>query len=407
MTLKLVLFSVDGTLCRNGKIDKALATETAELIKALDNEGVRSVFWSNKSWTVNSKTPLNVYFSDLCGVDIVVHGMHNDKMPNRTSANSVQPLLDKYGVARHETILVGSSQNDLRAGVNNRLLLIRTDWYGQQLDYGFPVNSVSELARFLFVFALRKHPIFWQVRTGSGVDISAAGPFSTFIQNYAVFGGDARAFAKAGSGHPDFWFLFTVSSVYFSGLLDGVDYIATYPSHDPKSTYNAGMGHTLTLLGQCFRKGYYQDLILRHQLAQKSQPIKAVDRTYSNQLHSICLNKRPTRNNNAEPNRTDLSLRGKRVLLVDDFCTSGRSIESARAFLSAAGATMTAYCWLKTISVPYEEMSPLPAVAPYAANPDLPEPGTLSHSYHASIIDQQAPAEIQAIFEKYRDWTWP
>jgi hypothetical protein len=226
-------------------------------------------------------------------------------------------------------------------------------------------------------------------------------------QAYAVFGGDARDFAKAGSGHPDFWFLFTVSSVYFSGLLQEVDYIASYPSHNPASVYNKGMGETLTRLGQCFRKGYYQDLILRHELAAKSQPIKAANRKFSTQLQSIKLNRRPTRNLGPSPNKTDLSLRGKLVLLVDDFCTSGRSVETARAFLTAAGATVRTYCWLKTINSTYEEMSPMPVLKPYEPNTDVGEPTSVGHGYHGSIIDAHAPVEIQTVFDRYVGWKWP
>lgn len=407
MSLKLVLFSVDGTIGRDGKIDDALAADIAALIKALDSAGVKSALWSNRSWNVNTNVPISTYISNLSGVKVAVHGMANDSMPNRTSKDSAKPILALYGVNTYETVLVGSNDKDMRAGVNNNLLLIRTDWYGQQVEYGFPVVSVGDLARFFFVFALRQHPIFWQLRTASGVDVSAAGPYSTMYQEYAVFGGDARDFAKAGSGHPDFWFLFTVSSVYFSGLLEGVDYIASYPSHNPASVYNEGMGETLTRLGQCFRKGYYQDLIVRHELATKSQPIKAINRKFSTQLRSIKLNKRPTRNLGPAPNKTDLSLRGKRVLLVDDFCTSGRSVETARAYLSSAGAVVRTYCWLKTINSNYQEMTPLPALKPYDSNTGLGEPASVSHGYHASIIDAHAPVEIQSIFNKYVGWKWP
>lgn len=44
-----------------------------------------------------------------------------------------------------------------------------------------------------------------------------------------MFGEDARAFAKGGMGSPNFWFNFAVSSMYFSGLLEGVNYICSYP----------------------------------------------------------------------------------------------------------------------------------------------------------------------------------
>lgn len=407
MSLKLTLFSVDGTLCRDGHINNEIAQQVAQLISRLRAAGVKSALWSNRSWTVNKTVKLGDYFSAMCGFEVPVHGLGNDGTPNRTTKNSVHPILSKHNVSIYETVLVGSTVKDMRAGVNNGLLLVRTDWYGQQVGYGFPVASVAELARFLFVFALRQHPIFWQIRTDSGVDISAAGPFSTINQAYAVFGGDARAFAKAGSGHPEFWFQFTVSSLYFSGLVEGIDYIASYPSHDPATVYNKGMGDSLMRLGQCFNKGYYQDLIVRHKLAAKSQPVKSAQRRFVPQLSTIVLNARPKRNLGALPNKSDIKLKDKTVLLVDDFCTSGRSTESARAYIQAAGGRIRAYSWLKTISSAYEEMAVMPKLHPYKPNPDVEEPPSTSHSYHAAIIDTQAPTEIQAVFDRYLTWVWP
>ena len=408
MSLKLLLISVDGTLCRNGKLNQAIVKNVARLVQELAQSGVRAALWSNQKWTF-AGVPLGQYSSNLCGFDVKVHGISNDGCPNRTQRNSADRILQSYGVTRQETLLVGSSENDVRAGVNNKLLLIRADWYGQQVDYGFRVTTVSELARFCFVFATRAHPIFWKLTTPSGVDMSAGGPFSTMIPAYAAFGGDARAFAKHGAGHPDFWFQFTISSLYFSGLLDGVHYICSFPSHNPANAVadERGIGDALMRLGQCFQISYYEDLLVRHTLAQKNQPIRAHLRTFANQLHTIRLNRRPTRNRCGQPNKTDLSLRGKMVLIVDDFCTSGRSVEAARAYIQAAGGTVRIYAWLKTINTSYQEMAAIGGLKPYGPNLNRGEPPSIPHNYYAGILDQQAPQEIDNIFNRYTGWNWP
>jgi hypothetical protein len=229
------------------------------------------------------------------------------------------------------------------------------------------------------------------------------------IHAYAAFGGDARAFAKHGAGHPDFWFQFTVSSLYFSGLLDGVQYICSFPSHDPANalTDERGIGDALMRLGQCFQISYYEDLLVRHAIAQKNQPIRAPQRTFANQLQTIRVNRRPTRNRCGQPNRTDLSLRGRVVLIVDDFCTSGRSVEAARAYIQAAGGIVRIYAWLKTINTPYQEMTAVHGLRPYGPNLALGEPPSVAHSYEDGILDGQAPREIDIIFNTYTGWSWP
>lgn len=407
MSLKLILISIDGTLVHNGKIKSDIARELGKLSNVLAASGVRTVLWSNRKWTINQSTPLAKYFSDLAGTEVFVHGHDIDGSPPRVTKASAAPIMERYGVSQFETLLIGGMPDDMKAAVNNGLLLIRPDWYAKQMNYGFPVTSVSELARFCCIFALRRHPIFWQIQSGN-LHVSSAGPFSTQEQDYAVFGGDARAFAKSGLGHPDFWFYFTISSLYFSGLLQDIKYICSYPGHAPRSADAdaRGIAATLTRLGKCLGMSYYHDLIVRHTAAPKSQYTKARDRLLSNQVNTICLNRNPHRNLKPEPNKTKLDLRDKTVLIVDDFCTSGRSSEAARLYIESGGGRARIYTWLKTIRSSYEQVADPIKLRPYDVNIIKTEPRTVSHSYQDGIIDSMAPEEIQSIFEKYAAWKW-
>ena len=94
---------------------------------------------------------------------------------------------------------MGSGATDLQAGVNNRLLLVRPAWYGDEMDYGFRVSSIGRLARFCEVFALRQHPIYWSIDE-SGLQVRSMGPFSTLKPDFAQFGADARQVAKDNIG---------------------------------------------------------------------------------------------------------------------------------------------------------------------------------------------------------------
>jgi hypothetical protein len=406
MPLKLLLVSVDETVGHNNHINMDIARDLGRLARELAPHGVTTALWSNRDWRVNKSKTLAEWFSDIAQTPVLLHGMNTDGSPARRRKDSAVPIMQRYGAQRHETALVGGVDEDMIAGVQNGLLMLRPDWYGQHTEYGFSVPTISDLARFCFVFALRQHPIFWKVQDGS-LDVSAAGPFSTMRAAYQMFGEDARAFAKGGHGNPDFWFNFAVSSLYFSGMLEGVDYICSYPGHTPQSDVNKfGMAEVLSRLGKCFRRAYFHDLIVRHDAAQKSQPIRAADRTFLNQLNTIRLSKRPHPYLGAEQRKTPIQLNGKTVLVVDDFCTSGRSNEAARAFIEAAGGRARLFSWLKTISAPYCRIAHLQAISPFEQNALRQEPAKEEYSYAAHIVAADAPAEIQNCFTRYRTWHW-
>lgn len=407
MTLKLVLLSVDGTFSdAERRSSKKIRSDLARLARQLHDRGVRTAIWSNRSWTIGNKS-LHEHLSDLAGVPISAHGVKVDGMPSRRQAGAVLPVLATYGVKKHETILVGSTDEDMRAGVNNGLLHIRSDWHGKQSGYGFSVQTVEEFARFCFVFALRQHPLFWRIEEGP-LKIYTAGPFSTMNEAYALFGTDARAAAKFGAGHPDFWFYLTISTLYFAGILEGVNYICLYPGHDTvhERPSEDSMGGVLTRLAKCFRMGFYDDVIVRHVPVPKSQFTPAAKRRFTTQINSIHLNRYPHKNLSPNANRGPLQLNDKTVLVVDDFCTSGRSLEAARAYLNSAGADVRLFSWLKTINTSYCQIRPPVVLRPFEPNELTDEPHHLNHSYNSGIYDTDAPAELAQVFGLYNGWNW-
>ena len=403
MTLKLILVSVDGTIGRNGKADSEIVNQLASFAAEMANHGVRIALWSSRRWNFDGK-PLEEYLTQRSGVEVRGHGVLWDGSPARPRKNSAIPILQKYGVNRWETLLLGSTDDDMRAGVSNKILYVRANWYGQQTTYGFEVRSVNELRRFCLVFALRQHLVFWGIDWPSA-SIRAAGPFSTMHAAYTTFGIDAKSAAKYGEGHPDFWFYLMVASLYFSGQLEGVDYICSYPGHrsdaDPPPAH--GQESVLARLGRCFNMSYFHDLIIRHRTAAKSQNFKAHERKFSTQLSSIHLNKNPTRNL-TEPRRTPIKLAGKCVLVVDDIITSGRSLESARAYLEAAGARVKLFGWLKTINSSYTAISQAPKLSPFRPNTISTEPASTLYSYDEFVVDASAPGEINTALASYIAW---
>ena len=369
MGLKLVLVGPRGTVFKDGTATAELLQGLVDFIKRMHAVGVKVALWSRHPVTANSKSsqsmPLEAWLSGQCGLEVTFYRAAYGALPDRQTKNSAAAILAAEGVQKHETILVGNEESDMRAGVNNKLLLVRPEWYASSLTYGFAVNTISELARFCELFGLREHPIFWSI-SEPGLQVRAMGPFSTMKPDLAVFGNSGKDAAKAGVGDTLFWFLMVVSSLYFSGVMHQTDYICRFPGHNPAtpSFIDEEVDATLTILGKCSNQTYLPDLIIRHVASQKSQPIAAAARTFSNHLNTIHLNRHP-RSYDGPPRRTPISLSGKTVLVADDICTSGRSLDVARAYIEAAGGQAILFSWLKTINTPFKHMVMNAVKAPF------------------------------------------
>ena len=199
-----------------------------------------------------------------------------------------------------------------------------------------------------------------------------------------------------------------VSSLYFSGLMHEVDFICRFPGHNPAlpSAATKALDAVLSILGKCFNKTFLPDLIVRHVAAVKSQYLAAGARTFQNHLNTIRLNSHPHRNEKP-PTKASVILRGKRVLVVDDICTSGRSLDVARAYIEAAGGSAVLFSWLKTINASFSHMTVAPSLQPFDANVITTEPPHSSFAYNPHIIDHHAPNEISALLTAYKAWNWP
>src|SRR3546814_10383375 len=79
---------------------------------------------------------------------------------------------------------------------------------------------------------------------------------------------NAKATSKDGAGDAKFWGRLLAARIYFSGLVDEIDYITAYPGHSPTSNETV-ISEALNILGQSLRKSYLPDLILRHPKAVK------------------------------------------------------------------------------------------------------------------------------------------
>lgn len=405
--LKGVILGVEDVLLPQGKADKNIFGEVCKLIEYFKNVGVEFAVLTNRTWVVGQdEKPLEEALLKEWGDFPFFCRDKNKSIPAKQSAASTEYVCKELGWEKAETAYIGASDTDMQAAVNGGLLFLRATWWADKTDYGFNFDSPKDIARFIDSFCLRDHLWCHQINDGK-FQFYALAPYSTYKAAYTLYSEDARAAAKHGLGHPDFWVGALVSSLYFSGICHKMDYICVYPGHQAGSG-NSVMNDAMDVLGKCFRANYIPDLILRHTTAQKSQAARNnnVPIDHLNQLNTICLNKTPQRTRTKKYAKSPLK-KNKTVLMVDDICTRGYSLESGRAYIEQTGASVIMAAWLKTINTDISVLKPLGKFNPYNANTFASAPVEKVHSYGANIVDHLAPSELNGQFQAYEGWDWP
>ncbi|MGI2081554.1 phosphoribosyltransferase family protein [Shewanella baltica] len=406
VTLKGVILSVEDVLLNKGTIDKSVFAQVELMMNFFKLKGITPCLLSNQKWTINDGQCL---FAALKGKfpELMVFSRHLDNaVPPKPQAASTAYVMKQMGWGNAEALYIGSTENDMRTAVNGGLLFLKAAWYNKGTDYGFEFSEPKQIARFIDTLCLRKH--FWSHAIIDGdFEYYCLAPFSTYLQQYKPYSEDARAAAKFGLGHPDFWLSALVTSMYFTGIHKKIDFIAAYPGHGA-GVGNEKMNNDLMTFGKCFRKGYLHNLIERHTTALKSQTARnqGVALDHLNQLNTIKLNALPIKNFKTAYKNTPVKS-GKTVLLVDDICTKGYSLESARKYIARTGAKTVMVTWLKTINTDIDTVGNLGLFNPYVANNFTVAPHGKTYGYHQHLVDHHASGELGEQFKRFLSWDWP
>jgi hypothetical protein len=412
--LKGVVFSLRNVIVRRGRFDTKIFAELERLVLWLRNRGVQPVFVGNHPWVTTDPDGKTEDLKDVltkrwgqCPWYIAAHG----DMPFKPKASSMEYVLQAQGWEHNEAIYIGNTDDDMRTARNGRLLFLNAVWHGEASPYGYRFNSPLDVARFIDCFCLGATEWFWAIERGQ-VRVYAVAPFSTLSARYSdaqVYSAHARNTAKHFGGDATFWGRLLASRVYFSGLVDELDYITPYPGHSPSSQQPV-VGDALTILADSLQKRYLPNLILRHAMAIKSQTARtsggSVD--HVNQLNTIHLNSHPDKDKQGGKYVSSPSKGGKMVLVVDDFCTQGNSFEAARSYIERTGARAICMSWLKTINTDYQMIIKPPAIVdPYMPNRIAVSPPQASIPYSSAIRNSSAMSNLQEVFRSYYDWQWP
>jgi hypothetical protein len=403
MALKGVILTLGNVIYHNNQLDPDAFAEMGRFVKLLVRRGVTPVVIANHTRRMDSGGTLQAVV-DRAWAEFDWFVAEEGTGGWKPRPEAVERVLAQKGWNPEEVALVGNSKSDMLSAKHGKVLFLNAEWFTPGVNYGLKFASIREIGRFVDLFCLREHFWHFMIDTPS-LHVYALSPYSTFKEEFATYSEDARESLKRGGRHIDFWTKYLCSSIYFTGVNRGISYVAPYPGH------LAGAGSPLLddLLFQvatCFGVSYLPDLIIRHTDAPKSQYDRA-GADHLRQLNTIRLNRTPLRYGATAFKNPPLR-RGKRVLVVDDFCTEGKSFEAARLYIEQTGAEAVNVAFLKTINRSYDQLVDVARFNPYTANAFAGPLGRHSyHDYLGHIVDRAAPAELDDALARFDGWTWP
>lgn len=261
----------------------------------------------------------------------------------KPSPKFVYRVRDLAGVALNEIVYIGDSDGtDSLCAINAKVLPFAAHYStsGKPMEYGLPVPHPTAFHQYLATFGKQKAPYFgWnfdekcpdsdlpvlvRVLFGDHGSLGITQPLKTILK-------DQRSVAIGRYDIPlaTILFQYLVSQSYLSGIIHDVDWITIYPGHKANSV-NPLLKTFSSYLAKAFTQRFIPDLLIRHAEAPKSQFIPGDKRSIFNQFQTIMVN-------DAHQRRLKYKS-GKTILVLDDFTTSGCSLETARRMLLQAGA---------------------------------------------------------------------
>lgn len=412
MALRAVIFGLRNVVLKVGNLDPFIVQELRKLFNFLRAKNIEPILLGNDDWVLKDTdtgqtSQIDDHLLEIYGP----HRLYITKrmgLPEKPKKDAVDHILQQHNLSNEQVIYVGNTPMDFRTAINSNLLFLNETWETQQVSYGFTFSTPKEVGRFINAFALKEHPWFYAIDR-PGLEYRSLAPFSTFAADYEVYSSAARMAAKSATSERHFFLNSLIASIYFSGLIPKIDYIACVPGHN-QGYGNPAMNDVLDTMAKCFRKSYLPDLIIRYTGAPSSRELRIQRSTPSplTQLNTICLTATPLRGLNGKRYKNPLNLHDKTVLLFDDFCTAGYSLEAARLFLRQAGARVIEVSWLKTINTGYNQIEIKRDFDPYRHQQFEPTDISIRHSsYREYIVDPAAPKELTAAYNQYRNWNFP
>lgn len=251
----------------------------------------------------------------------------------------------EYGFAPHEILVIGKDQRSVLEALNGCAIGFHAGWCGRTSKYGIHIETQDEFLEYLDLFFLKK--ALWYATYDSSdelgrevvlktlIDGNGAGSQSLKSNLYDTLKKKQEVYTN-GASLSKFMMTHMIASAYLDGLFS-VDrnqiVVQIYPGHLPTSQPPVLIQQTIDSF-KLFRVkpatvsgGEYglQRWRVAAQSHKKRMEGHRDEVAFQNQMSTVRL-------------AAKTQVRGKRVIVLDDFHTDGFSLEAARNIYLAAGA---------------------------------------------------------------------
>jgi hypothetical protein len=347
MGVRAVIVDLDGTLTSG---PKQLHPGVEEMLAALRADGLRVVIASSRPQAQARVESLGLK------VDLV---LDRDAIgASKGSALWVRAVEAAYSLSPHEIIWLGDSDQDMRSAVNGSVIYMHAGWSGSEYRYGVLMREPRRLPVIVARCLAKASDWYWTLNTSDGDarKVRVRALMDPECGGTPGLRAGLKEMLKQRDQIPPFGPITTVffhllGSIYSSRLHTETDVWTIYPGRAGR--LSRVLGPFAEEASRLFRDRYVPDLLVRHAVARDSGlgRYKGEEIDFLNQINTVHLN--------AEQKQRIL---GRRILVIDDFCTEGHSFECARNLLLAAGAaSVTSVAVVKygqgyTVSTPTKDL---------------------------------------------------
>jgi len=325
--IKVVICDGDGTLELPNP-----SNQTQQMLKKMDQLGIQLAVASNaRNRRVVEKRFQN---AGLAPPNIIV--TRSDIGEPKPKPDFVFRIQEIANVKPWEVVYLGDDDNtDTFCAINAQVLPFSAHYSpaNKPRKYGLPVHSPKSFQDFLSTYGIQDEPYFGWTYDSTCQDTNSPITVRVLLGDHEGHTQDMKTILKErgdiyiGSNKNSLrsiLFHYLLSQCYLSGLIHDVDFWIVYPGHRER-TVNELLASFCETAALVFRDRPLEDLLIRHEDAPESKAQH--ERNIHDQFRTIHVN--PEHRN---------KIAGRRILVLDDFTTSGHSLETARRMLMQAGA---------------------------------------------------------------------
>ncbi len=325
----------------------------------------------------------------------------------RGSPNWIDAATAKTGLQRHELLYIGVTNLDWRTAINAGVFYLHAGWRSKipPGTTSIVAHSPSDVMKFLDHFLVR--PPRWSFRLDdpangfylrallpASATLPSTSPRSSFsLQDVFTYDRDIRV---GDTSARNLLMLHVLSSCYVEGLLGRNTIFCTYPS-SKIGQYSSQIEEYVRPAASLVHGYYRNDLLIRETEAPDTSLVRVRARS-EGRIPDVSIATQASTVRLGDKYRGKLG--GKRVIVFDDFTTSGMSLEWARNLLLAAGASNVVTLTIGKYKTTHDRHILTSAnIDPYAVN--MLSPSDYSIQSQVMIQDRAVQDIMHGLFQKW------